>query len=291
MSRRSYPMITLGDLYNLDLDNLILQNYNYDDRIITLNEFTNHGIVNRDEYNLLKYILIDSLYDKKTNQLDVSIKDLQEYITLKDQIKMRIKEKLDETPEQRAQKQREESERISEEDKRAAAAKAAAKKIADEKAAKKEERNQYKFARPGQQYVPPRTSQSYGPRSPSPPPSPPRQQYVPPPPPREPSGPPQFQQSVPLPIPLQEVEGCPAYGKTPTQCKNKKEYLRQSLIFHPDKNINCKEEATAKFQKLNDVCETASGGRRKSKYIKKSKKQQKYNKTKKLKINKKNMKK
>ena len=32
-------------------------------------------------------------------------------------------------------------------------------------------------------------------------------------------------------------------------------YLKQTLIFHPDKNINCKEKSTEKFKKLQNLCE------------------------------------
>jgi hypothetical protein len=277
--------ISLSELYVFNLDNLVIKNYDNTNRIYVLNSLSNHGIIDYNEHSLLKYILIQSSYDKKNNQLNVSLDDLQQYNKLKDQIKMRIKAKLDETPEQRAEKQREESERISKELEMKAAAKAAAKKAADEKSAKKEERNQYKFATGGP-YVPPRRSQSYIPRSrsPSPPPSPPRQQYVPPP--RQPSE----QQTV------SEVEGCRSYGKIPINVEDIRHFKRQSLIFHPDRNPGCKEEATVKFQELQTLLEEYQervgqrGGRKKS-MKRKSKKQQKYNKTKKLKINKKNMKK
>jgi hypothetical protein len=45
-------------------------------------------------------------------------------------------------------------------------------------------------------------------------------------------------------------EGCPSLDKEPVDCVVKKDYLRQALIFHPDKNPTCVSEATRKFQEL-----------------------------------------
>jgi hypothetical protein len=52
------------------------------------------------------------------------------------------------------------------------------------------------------------------------------------------------------------IVGCPSHNKEPIMCKSRNDYLKQSLIFHPDKNVNCKDEATEKFKKLiaEDVC-------------------------------------
>jgi len=44
--------------------------------------------------------------------------------------------------------------------------------------------------------------------------------------------------------------GCPSHGKEPVDCSEKKDYIKQTLIFHPDKNPKCIEDATAKFQAL-----------------------------------------
>ena len=55
-------------------------------------------------------------------------------------------------------------------------------------------------------------------------------------------------------------QGCPSYGKEPTNCylmkqdEAKKSFRKQSLVFHPDKNITCLKDATKKFQKLNSYC-------------------------------------
>jgi hypothetical protein len=46
------------------------------------------------------------------------------------------------------------------------------------------------------------------------------------------------------------IEGCPSQYNEPVDCIEKKDYLKQVLIFHPDKNPNCIDEATQKFQAL-----------------------------------------
>jgi hypothetical protein len=103
------------------------------------------------------------------------------------------------------------------------------------------------------------------------------------------------------------VKGCPSHGKEPPEIETREQYeqykekklnRKLSLIFHPDRNPECAEDATIKFQKIkqyeDDIIRLMQqglrGGRKKSMKLK-SKKQQKHNKTKKLKINKKNMKK
>ena len=62
-------------------------------------------------------------------------------------------------------------------------------------------------------------------------------------------------QSPPSPLPEQPMPGCPSKGKKPQSCKTKKEYLKQALIFHPDKNIDCQTRSTNKFKKLQNLCE------------------------------------
>ena len=47
--------------------------------------------------------------------------------------------------------------------------------------------------------------------------------------------------------------GCPSFGKEPQCCTDKKQYLAQVLIFHPDKNPDCIGDATRKFQILGDL--------------------------------------
>lgn len=53
---------------------------------------------------------------------------------------------------------------------------------------------------------------------------------------------------------------CPSKNKEPISCKDKKDYLKQTLIFHPDKNTDCQDEATFKFQKLQEVCKEVKTG-------------------------------
>ncbi len=57
------------------------------------------------------------------------------------------------------------------------------------------------------------------------------------------------------PLPEEPDPSCPSKGKKPQTCKTKKEYLKQSLIYHPDKNIGCEERATHKFKQLQNLCE------------------------------------
>jgi hypothetical protein len=44
--------------------------------------------------------------------------------------------------------------------------------------------------------------------------------------------------------------GCPSQGIEPVDCTDRSHYLRQTLIFHPDKNPDCPTDATTKFQAL-----------------------------------------
>jgi hypothetical protein len=59
---------------------------------------------------------------------------------------------------------------------------------------------------------------------------------------------------------------CPSEGETPKSCVNKTHYRYQTRIFHPDKNIDCVEDATKKFQQLGLMysCKNAKGGKRSS---------------------------
>jgi hypothetical protein len=52
------------------------------------------------------------------------------------------------------------------------------------------------------------------------------------------------------------MPGCPSHNKTPIKCNSRSDYLKQSLLFHPDKNLGCKDAATEKFKKLidEDMC-------------------------------------
>lgn len=43
---------------------------------------------------------------------------------------------------------------------------------------------------------------------------------------------------------------CPSANKDPNPCENKRDFLKQSLIFHPDKNPDCRESSKEKFIKL-----------------------------------------
>jgi hypothetical protein len=46
--------------------------------------------------------------------------------------------------------------------------------------------------------------------------------------------------------------GCPSYNKIPSKCISKKEYKKQALIFHPNRNLKCVQSANAKFQYLSN---------------------------------------
>ncbi len=65
---------------------------------------------------------------------------------------------------------------------------------------------------------------------------------------------------------------CPSAGKNPTLVKDKRDYIKQSRIFHPDLNSGCLKNANRKMQKLNENYDEykkktglAGGKRRKSK--------------------------
>jgi hypothetical protein len=50
------------------------------------------------------------------------------------------------------------------------------------------------------------------------------------------------------------VPNCPSLNKNPIKCDTKSDYLKQVLIFHPDKNSGCVADATEKFKQLASVC-------------------------------------
>lgn len=48
------------------------------------------------------------------------------------------------------------------------------------------------------------------------------------------------------------IQGCPSHGIIPSSdCEH---YKKQSLVFHPDKNPNCRDSATRKMKRLNSYC-------------------------------------
>lgn len=74
-----------------------------------------------------------------------------------------------------------------------------------------------------------------------------------------------------------DILNCPSAFKTPAPCASRNEYIKQSLIFHPDKNSGCIKDSTRKFQILRNMCEDSKGGKRKRR---RTNKKQKKNKTK-----------
>jgi len=46
---------------------------------------------------------------------------------------------------------------------------------------------------------------------------------------------------------------CPSENKEPTMPLNANDYKTQALLFHPDKNLDCVDDSTKKFQKLNEL--------------------------------------
>jgi len=69
---------------------------------------------------------------------------------------------------------------------------------------------------------------------------------------------------------------CPSRNKNPVQCNDRKDYLKQSLIFHPDKNTDCQIDATEKFKQLGSLCSGFLGGKKRmNKKSKKNKKSRK----------------
>lgn len=61
---------------------------------------------------------------------------------------------------------------------------------------------------------------------------------------------------------------CPSHEKIPQPCTTETPYRKQSLIFHPDKNLKCRNAATKKFNYLSAICKESgnnAGGSRKQK--------------------------
>jgi len=70
---------------------------------------------------------------------------------------------------------------------------------------------------------------------------------------------------------------CPSNNiDPPTHCLKPIDYKKQILIFHPDKNSGCKEDATKKFQKLTRC---SSAGKKTKKKTRSKKRRSKKNKT------------
>ena len=68
----------------------------------------------------------------------------------------------------------------------------------------------------------------------------------------------------------EERTGCPSNNKQPQRCNNKKDFFKQALIFHPDKNPECIANANEKFKLLQNLCSSFRGGsKKKIKYTKK----------------------
>jgi hypothetical protein len=59
--------------------------------------------------------------------------------------------------------------------------------------------------------------------------------------------------STPLPQETQQDIQCPSLGIEPKKPVDKKDYLIQALLFHPDKNPDCVEDATTKFKNLGNL--------------------------------------
>ena len=62
---------------------------------------------------------------------------------------------------------------------------------------------------------------------------------------------------------------CPSHEKIPQPCTTpENSYKKQSLIFHPDKNLKCRDIATKKFNYLKALCKESgntAGGSKKRK--------------------------
>ena len=50
--------------------------------------------------------------------------------------------------------------------------------------------------------------------------------------------------------PGEAPKNCTSFNKNPEPCKDKSHYKKQSMIFHPDMNFGCYEEADKKFKRL-----------------------------------------
>ena len=74
---------------------------------------------------------------------------------------------------------------------------------------------------------------------------------------------------------LERPENCNSFEKNPIPCSNRKDYIKQTLFFHPDKNFGCLVEAAKKMEQLNVLCNNVTGGRNQHKkktrkYLKKN---------------------
>jgi hypothetical protein len=63
---------------------------------------------------------------------------------------------------------------------------------------------------------------------------------------------------------------CPSHEKIPQPCTTpENSYKKQSLVFHPDKNLKCRDIATKKFNYLKSLCKesgnTAGGSKKRKK--------------------------
>jgi len=58
------------------------------------------------------------------------------------------------------------------------------------------------------------------------------------------------------------TQKCPSQSLEPVPCKHDSDYRRQSLIFHPDKNSYCRENASKKFKRLNEICRPSQSTQR-----------------------------
>jgi hypothetical protein len=67
----------------------------------------------------------------------------------------------------------------------------------------------------------------------------------------------------------EDVLNCPSANKYPKKCTSRSDYLKQALIFHPDKNHGCTGNATEKFKVLQTICKGNTGGKRMRKTNKK----------------------
>ncbi len=108
---------------------------------------------------------------------------------------------------------------------------------------------------PRRRSSPPRRRSSPPRRAASPPrrrPSPPRRAASPP---RRAASPPSRAASPPKQkSPSPKSADCPCKHKQPHRCVDKKDYFKQTRIFHPDKNSGCVKMATEKFKKLEQLC-------------------------------------
>jgi hypothetical protein len=52
---------------------------------------------------------------------------------------------------------------------------------------------------------------------------------------------------------IRKVNPCRSKGKTPEMPKSSSDYRRQATNFSPENNMECKESAEYKMQKLNDM--------------------------------------